>query len=57
MKILIVDDEIEYANVMKKIIKKKGYEVNVALSGLEAISIIEKDKSYDLVKVIQQKTY
>ncbi|CEK33705.1 two-component response regulator,Transcriptional regulatory protein ZraR,acetoacetate metabolism regulatory protein AtoC,Transcriptional regulator containing PAS, AAA-type ATPase, and DNA-binding domains,nitrogen regulation protein NR(I),Sigma-54 interaction domain [[Clostridium] sordellii] len=49
MKILIVDDEIEYANVMKKIIKKKGYEVNVALSGLEAISIIEKDKSYDLV--------
>ncbi|CEP89043.1 two-component response regulator [[Clostridium] sordellii] len=49
MKILIVDDEIEYANVMKKIMKKKGYEVNVALSGLEAISIIEKDKSYDLV--------
>ncbi len=49
MKILIIDDEVEYATVMKKIISKKGYDVNIAISGMEGIAIIEKDKNYDLI--------
>lgn len=49
MKILLVDDELEYGVVMKKILQKKGYLVDIALSGEEAINIIKKDKNYDLV--------
>lgn len=49
MKILIVDDELEYGTIMKKILHKKGYIAEIALSGKEAIDIIKKDNSYDLV--------
>ncbi|AXU27767.1 TPA: sigma-54-dependent transcriptional regulator [Clostridioides difficile] len=49
MKILVVDDELEYGVVMKKILQKKGYLVDIALSGEEAINIIKKDKNYDLI--------
>lgn len=49
MKILLVDDEIDYNNVMKKIIKKKGHNVTTAISGEEAIKILKLDKNYDLV--------
>lgn len=49
MKILLVDDELEYGVVMKKILQKKGYLVDIALSGEEAINIIKKDKNYDLI--------
>lgn len=44
MKILLVDDELEYGVVMKKFYKKKGYLVDIALSGEEAINIIKKIK-------------
>ncbi|WP_421743790.1 response regulator [Clostridioides difficile] len=49
MKILVVDDELEYGVVMKKILQKKGHLVDIALSGEEAINIIKKDKNYDLI--------
>ncbi len=44
MKILVVDDELEYGVVMKKILQKKGHLVDIALSGEEAINIIKKIK-------------
>ena len=49
MKILVVDDELEYGVVMKKILQKKGHLVDIALSGEESINIIKKDKNYDLI--------
>ncbi|WP_227483221.1 MULTISPECIES: sigma-54-dependent transcriptional regulator [unclassified Clostridioides] len=49
MKILVVDDELEYGTIMKKILQKNGYVVDIALSGEEAVSIIKKNKNYDLI--------
>lgn len=44
MKILIVDDEKEYRMILKKIIEKHGYSVDVACSGEEAIKKIKNEK-------------
>ncbi|MGG7164399.1 sigma-54-dependent transcriptional regulator [Clostridium ihumii] len=44
MKILIVDDEKEYRMILKKIIEKHGYIVDVACSGEEAIKKIKNEK-------------
>lgn len=49
MRILIVDDELQYSQVMKKIIKKKGYIADVASSGEEALRILKGNKKYDLI--------
>lgn len=49
MRILIVDDEVQYSEVMKKIIKKKGYLADTASSGAEALKILKKNKKYDIV--------
>lgn len=48
MRILVVDDEINYCEVLKTILTAKGYAVDTALNGKEALSCMEKD-SYDLV--------
>lgn len=42
MDILLVDDEKEYTTILKKIIEKKGYNVETASSGKEAIEKIKK---------------
>ncbi|MGL4730830.1 MAG: sigma-54-dependent transcriptional regulator [Clostridium sp.] len=44
MDILLVDDEKEYTTVLKKIIEKRGYNVEVASSGEEALEKIDKFK-------------
>ena len=44
LKILIVDDEKEYRMILKKIIEKHGYSVDVACSGEEAIKKIKNEK-------------
>jgi DNA-binding NtrC family response regulator len=47
-KILIVDDEIEYSGILKKILEKNGYYVTTAQSGKEALLKLRYNK-YNLV--------
>lgn len=42
-KILVVDDEMGIVGTLKQFLSVKGYEVNGALSGKEALTILEKD--------------
>ncbi len=39
-KILVVDDEIEICNFLSEFLTKKGYDVSVAASGQEAVSLV-----------------
>jgi len=49
-KILLVDDEKGVIEVCSEMLETLGYEVNTALSGMEAIKIMDKDQSkIDLV--------
>lgn len=41
--ILIVDDELNHLNSLKELIERENYDVNLANSAVEAISIIDKD--------------
>jgi DNA-binding response OmpR family regulator len=45
-KVLVVDDERAVCNMLKKFLTKKGYSVNTALSGKEAIKAIRKEKPH-----------
>lgn len=47
-KILVVDDEQEIVNMLKEFLSLKGYTVKSALSGEEALSILEKEQT-DLI--------
>jgi two-component system copper resistance phosphate regulon response regulator CusR len=48
MKLLVVEDEIKTANILKKGLEEKGYEVQVANEGVTALSLASKNK-YDLI--------
>jgi DNA-binding NtrC family response regulator len=50
IKILLVDDEEGYVNVLAKRMTKRQVEVSVALSGSEAIQILRK-KDFDVAVV------
>ncbi len=41
--ILVVEDEPDLAHLLEHALKKAGYEVNVALDGLEAVKIAQSD--------------
>ncbi len=43
-KILIVDDEPEICSLLSDFLAKKGFQVIVAISGQEAISLVKKEK-------------
>ncbi len=47
-KILVIDDEELVAGSLEKLLKKKGYEVNVAKNGIEAMTQIE-GVEFDLI--------
>lgn len=47
-KILVVDDEITVCKSIRKALASEDYEVDIALSGEEALSK-EDDKRYDLI--------
>jgi two-component system cell cycle response regulator CpdR len=47
-KILVLDDEPSILLMIKKMLEKAGYEVSVALNGIDGMRLFEKDK-YDLV--------
>lgn len=44
LKILVVDDEAQYQEVINMILQSEGYETKVANSGEEALEILEKEK-------------
>lgn len=48
MRILIVDDDASVRKFLKTILTTKGYEVETAPEGLEAIDKVQKD-NFDLV--------
>ena len=41
--ILIVDDELDVARVLEKMLKKKGYKIQVAFDGLEALKKLHRN--------------
>lgn len=43
-KILVVDDEFEVVRLLQKFLKSKGYEVDTAISGAEAIEKVRTGK-------------
>ncbi len=47
-KILVIDDEAMVTESVKKLLKKSGYEVEIAHSGAEAIKKI-KDANFNLI--------
>jgi len=47
-KLLLVDDDESYLNIVKKILTKKEYAAEVAASSKEALKILEKEK-YSLI--------
>jgi len=49
-KILVVDDDVEDLETMKTILEKEGYEVVIALKGVEALELIT-DNGFDLVLI------
>lgn len=48
MRILICDDEPEIRNVLGLLLSSRGYEVKVAVSGVEAVSVLCDDRNFDL---------
>lgn len=47
-KILVVDDDPDFVNLTKRILRGKGYEVITAASGQQALKVMRKEKP-DLV--------
>ncbi len=44
--ILVVDDETNMCSILRRILEKEGYTVNVAANGENAIVIAEKEKPH-----------
>ncbi len=47
-KILIIDDEVHILLMLKKMLERAGYEVDIASNGLEGLELFRKDQP-DLV--------
>ena len=48
-RLLILDDEIQIIELIKKYAKFSGYEYEVAYNGKEAIEIVKADDTFDLI--------
>lgn len=48
IKILVIDDEPDVVNILKRFLSRKGYEIMNAYSGEQALSILETER-VDLV--------
>ncbi|MCK8060634.1 MULTISPECIES: sigma-54 dependent transcriptional regulator [unclassified Fusibacter] len=48
MKILIIDDELDFSELLKIILERRGYSIRIAESGEEGIRLIDRE-SFDLV--------
>ena len=42
--LLVVDDELEIAKLVARIFEKRGYRVNTAMDGAEALASVAKDR-------------
>ncbi|MFH2219688.1 MAG: response regulator, partial [Pseudomonadota bacterium] len=51
-RILLVDDEIEFANTLKRHLKREGFKTDIAHDGITACQIIEKDFGGTPIKTI-----
>jgi len=49
MKVLIVDDEEVLRDVLDAVLRREGFEIAMAASGEEALSILDSDDNIDLV--------
>ncbi len=47
--VLLVDDEVDFVEIMTKRLKKKSFQVEVAYSGPEALEVLEKTEKVDIV--------
>jgi DNA-binding response OmpR family regulator len=45
-KILVVDDEIQVVRLVQEFLVSKGYEVDTALDGMEALAKVKKSKPH-----------
>lgn len=45
-RILVVDDEPEVCNMLKKFLTKKGHEVYTALNGEDALSVVKEERPH-----------
>jgi len=52
-KILVVDDECNFRNVMAHILKGEGYKVSLAEDGIAALKALESEKSDVLITDIR----
>jgi signal transduction histidine kinase len=48
-RLLVVDDEENIVLTISEVLRLEGYEVDVALSGREAVGLLERGPEYDLV--------
>ncbi len=48
-KLLFVDDSSFFRNMLGPVLKAAGYEVTVCSSGVEALAVLERDPSYEIV--------
>ncbi len=44
VKLLLVDDEVAYVNILSKRLAKRNFEVTTALSGTQGIQALRKDE-------------
>ena len=49
MKVLIVDDEEVLRDVLETVLRREGFDVLLAASGEEALSVLDVDADVDLV--------
>lgn len=53
VKVLVVDDELDFCNSLKEILAREGYEVIIANSGLEAINKVNTERPQLILLDIQ----
>ena len=41
--VLVVDDNVEQVNILKKILVREGYEVSSAIKGTDALKIVQEE--------------
>lgn len=49
MNILIVDDEIPVAKALSRLLRSKGYNVNIAIGGTSALSVLNVNDDIDVI--------
>ncbi len=48
IKVLLADDEREFTNILSKILRRRGFEVEVAVDGVSALDALSQ-QSFDVV--------